>query len=264
MDWTAEGLLLQTRPHGESAAIVTALTAEHGVHAGVVRGGTGRRMAPVLQPGALLHLTWRARLHDHLGTFTAEPVRAHAAALMADPDRLAALSSACALAAFALPEREPQPRLYPATLALFDRMARGAPWFGAYLAWERLLLEETGYGLDLTRCALSGATEGLALVSPRSGRAVTAEAAGGFAPRLLPLPSLLADPEAEPADPRAEMALGLETTGHFLARVLAPALGERPLPEARARLAARFVPEDGARWRANQQEHDIKRENDRR
>ena len=240
MDWTGDGLLLQTRPHGESAAIVTALTVERGVHAGIVRGGAGRRLAPVLQPGALLHLHWQARLGEHLGTFTVEPIRAHAAALLGDPDRLAALASACALAAFALPEREPQPRLYPATLSLFDLLARGAPWFGAYLAWERLLLEETGYGLDLNRCAVTGVTEGLAYVSPRSGRAVTASAAGALAPRLLPLPPLLVDAATNPPDPRADMAQGMITTGHFLARVLAPALGARPLPDARARLAARF------------------------
>ncbi len=242
MDWTSEGLLLQARPHGESAAIVTALTAEHGVHAGVVRGGTGRRLAPVLQPGALLHLNWRARLHDHLGAFTVEPVRAFGVAIMGDAERLSALSSACALLAFALPDREPQPRLYPATLALFERLAEGGDWYGVYLAWERLLLEETGFGLDLSRCAVSGAREGLEFVSPRTGRAVTRAAAGSYAARLLPLSALLADPQAAAADPRAEMGAGLETTGHFLARVLAPALGDRPLPEARARLAGRFPP----------------------
>ncbi|WP_209425180.1 DNA repair protein RecO [Pararhodobacter sp. SW119] len=255
MDWEAEGIALRIRPHGESAAILTALTADRGVHAGVVRGGAGRRLAPVLQPGAHLHLHWRARLNDHLGAYTVEPLRAHAAALMADPDRLAALSAVCALAAFALPEREPQPRLFAATLGLLARLAAGGPWFGAYLAWERLLLEETGYGLDLTRCALSGATEGLTLISPRTGRAVTAAAAGAYAARLLPLPRLLADPDAMPADAapddaRAEMAQGLATTGHFLARVLAPALGDRPLPNARAHLAARFSPSRGPGGRA--------------
>jgi DNA repair protein RecO (recombination protein O) len=240
MDWTSEGLVLQSRAHGENAVLVTVLTSEHGVHAGIVRGGTGRRLAPVLQPGALVHLHWRARLHEHLGAFTVEPMRAHAAALLGDAERLAALASVCALAAFALPEREPQPRLYPATLALLELLSRGGAWYGAYLAWERLLLEEAGFGLDLARCAVTGATEGLALVSPRTGRAVTRAAAGAYAGRLLPLPPLLADPQADPDDPRAEMAQGLETTGHFLARVLAPALGERPLPDARLRLGSRF------------------------
>lgn len=238
MDWSDEGILLSARPHGESAAIVEVLTAAHGRHAGVVRGGAGRRLAPVLQPGAQVQLVWRARLEGHLGVFAVEPLRARAARVLGDPDRLAGLAALCALAAFALPEREPQPALYPATIALADVIAEGGDWFGPYLRWERLLLEASGFGLDLGRCAITGVTEGLALVSPRSGRAVTAAAGAAWADRLLPLPSALTDARAG-AD-RAEMAAGLRTTGHFLAQVLVPALGARALPAARARLAARF------------------------
>jgi DNA repair protein RecO (recombination protein O) len=238
MDWTDEGIVLATRPHGESAAIAEVLTAVHGRHLGVVRGGAARRLAPVLQPGAQVHLTWRARLDGHLGSYTVEPGRARAAQVLGDPDRLAALAALCALAAFALPEREPQPLLYPLTCALADRLADGGDWFGDYLRWERALLDQTGFGLDLGSCALTGATEGLAFVSPRTGRAVTASAGAAWADRLLPLPLALIDPAA-PAS-RADMAAGLRTTGHFLTQVLAPALGDRPLPAARARFAARF------------------------
>ncbi|WP_333828594.1 DNA repair protein RecO [Pararhodobacter sp.] len=250
MEWVGEGIVLSSRPHGENAAIIEVLSAVHGRHAGVVRGGSGRRLAPVLQPGSTLQLSWRARLEAHIGHFTVEPVRNRVAGLLADPERLAALNALCSLAVFALPEREPQPRLYAATIDLLDRLSAGEAWFGAYLGWERLLLEETGYGLDLASCAVTGATEGLAYVSPRSGRAVTAAGAGEWASRLLPLPPLLMDPEmAEPetvgpgtTDPelRAQMGAGLRVLGHFLTHVLAPALGDRPLPEARIRLAARF------------------------
>lgn len=238
MDWTGEGILLSARPHGESSAIVEVLSAGRGRHLGVVRGGGGRRMAPVLQPGAQLMLVWRARLENHIGSFTVEPLRARAAMVLSDPERLAGLSSLCALAAFALPEREPQPRLYPLTLELADLIAGGGDWFGGYLRWERALLEETGFGMDLSRCAVSGAREGLAHVSPKTGRAVTGAAGAAWAGRLLPLPAALIDTQAG-AD-RAAMAAGLRTTGHFLAGVLAPALGDRPLPAARARLVARF------------------------
>jgi len=238
MDWTDQGLLLSVRPHGESAAIIEVLTEAHGRHLGVVRGGTGRRLAPVLQLGAQLALVWRARLDQHIGAFAVEPLRARAPAVLSDPDRLAGLSALCALAAFALPEREPQPRLYPMTCDLADRIAGGAEWFGPWLWWERALLEETGFGLDLSRCAVSGATEGLAHVSPRTGRAVTAAVGAPWADRLLPLPVALLH-EGQGAD-RAEMAAGLRTTGHFLATVLAPALGDKPLPAARLRLAGRF------------------------
>jgi len=240
MEWAGEGIVLAARPHGESAAILEVLSATHGRHLGVVRGGSGRRLSPLLQPGSTLHLIWRARLEAHIGHFTVEPLRNRMAGIMTDAERLAAQNALCALAVFALPEREPQPRLYAATVTVLDLLAGGAEWFGAYLAWERLLLEETGYGLDLERCAVTGATEGLAYVSPRTGRAVTEAGAGEWAGRLLPLPPLLADPGAPGPDLRAQMGVGLRVLGHFLAHVLAPALGERPLPEARARLAARF------------------------
>lgn len=238
MEWAGEGFLLAARPFGESSALIEVFTAAQGVHRGLVRGGASRKLTPVLQPGNTLALTWRARLDDQLGAFTVEPVTARAGAIMAEAERLAALNALCALTLFALPERDPHPRLHALTGHLLDRLAAGEAWFGAYLLWERLLLEETGYGLDLTRCAVTGEIEGLAYVSPRSGRAVTPEGAGPWAARLLPLPPLLLDATAP--ESRAQMGEGLRTTGHFLREVLAPARGDTPLPEARNRLAARF------------------------
>ena len=232
MDWRDEGLLLAMRPHGETSAIIEVLTVAHGRHAGVVRGGASRRMAAILQPGTGLHLEWRARLDDHIGSFTVEPLRSRAH-LLADRLALAGLLSACALLRVALAEREPHPGLFPATLALFDRLGT-AGWTSAYLRWEVLLLEEIGFGLDLSACAVTGATEGLAFVSPKSGRAVTRTGAGDWADRLLPLPPGLAG-EA-PLSPM-EVLSGLALTGFFLDRGLRPVLHDKPLPEARSRLA---------------------------
>lgn len=227
MEWRDQGALLAVRRHGESAAIIEVFTASHGRHAGVVRGGGSRRAAPVLQPGAQLDLTWRARLDEQIGVFTAEPLRSRAS-LMGDRRALAALYSVCALLIHALPEREAHPALYPATLALLDAL-EGGGWELAYLDWEVLLLEELGFGLDLSCCAVTGATEGLAYVSPRTGRAVSRAGAGNWAERLLPLPDCLQGGAAD-AD---GIAAGLRLTGHFLTRELG---GTRPLPEARARL----------------------------
>ncbi len=238
MEWRDEGALLSVRRHGESAAIIEVFTARHGRHAGVVRGGAGRRMTPVLQPGAQLDVTWRARLEGHLGHYTVEPMRQRAAALMQERAALLALSSVCGLLAFTLPEREPQPALYAASTALLDEL--GAPgWPLAYLRWEILLLEQSGFGLDLGRCAVTGAREDLAYVSPRTGRAVSRAGAGDWAGRLLPLPACLLG--QGPAD-RVELRDGLAVTGHFLTHRLAPALGDRPLPAARARLVAVLAP----------------------
>lgn len=233
MEWREEGLLLARRTHGETAAIIEVFTEAHGRHAGIVRGGAGRRMGPVLEPGNQVDVTWRARLEDHLGTFSVEPVTARAAALMSDRRTLAGLNAVTALLSFALPEREPHPSLYRRTLALFEMMMEGPFWPIAYLRWELSLLEELGFGLDLTRCAVTGASEGLVYVSPKSGRAVSEAGAGEFRDRLLPLsPALVGRGEGAASDVRD----GLRVTGHFLRTWLAPALGDRAVPEARARL----------------------------
>jgi DNA repair protein RecO (recombination protein O) len=230
MDWRDEGLLLSMRPHGESAAIIEVLTAAHGRHVGVVRGGASRKMAATLQPGTGLALEWRARLEGHIGSFTVETLRSRAH-LLADRLALAGLMSACALLRMALPERESHPGLYPVTLALFDGLGQ-AGWTSAYLRWELRLLEELGFGLDLTACAVTGATEALVFVSPKTGRAVSRAGAGDWADRLLPLPEGLSGSAALTA---AAVVEGLALTGHFLDRGLRPVLADRPLPEARAR-----------------------------
>lgn len=234
MEWQDEGALLSVRPHGESAAIIEVFTAEHGRHAGVVRGGTSRRIAPILQPGAQVQVAWRARLDGHIGAFTVEPLKARTA-LLGDRLALAGLSSVCAMLRVALAERDPHPVLWRATMPLLDALDRGADWVPDYLRWELLLLEDMGFGLDLARCAVTGARDDLTFVSPRTGRAVSRAGAGDWAARLLPLPQVLMGQGGGTA---AEIAEGLAVTGHFLARELGPMLNGRPLPEARARLVA--------------------------
>lgn len=237
MDWRDEGVLLSVRLHGESAAIIEVFTPAHGRHAGVVRGGAGRRMAPVLQPGAQLDLSWRARLEDHIGTYTVEPLRGRAAEALGDAVALAGLSAVCSLLAFCLPEREPHPRLYERSVALLDALGAEG-WEYGYLRWELALLDEMGFGLDLSRCAVTGATEGLAHISPRTGRAVTRAGAGDWVDRLLPLPDSL---RGDSGAGRRDVAEGLAVTGHFLSSHLAPALGDKPLPPARQRLIDRLA-----------------------
>ena len=237
MDWRDEGTLIQVRPHGETSAIIEVFTPERGRHAGVVRGGQGRKLGPVLQPGAQLDVTWRARLADHVGSYQVEPLRSRAAQVLGDPPALAALSSLTALLGFALPERAPYPALYRATQTVLDMLGVDPDWPLAYLLWEKGLLEELGFALDLSRCAVTGRTEGLIYVSPKSGRAVSAEGAGDWAERLLPLPPCLVG--TGPAD-AAGLRAGLRTTGFFLANRLAASLGDRPLPAARQRLIDMF------------------------
>jgi len=214
--------------------ILELLTEAHGRHLGIVHGGRSRRRAPTLQPGNEVDAAWRARLDAHLGTFTVEPLRTRAGDVLGDPLRLSALSSLCALAAFVLPEREAVPAFQARTEALADALADGAGWLRDYVFWEMALLDEAGIGLDLSACAAGGGANDLAYVSPRTGRAVSRAGAGVWADRLLTLPEMM---QGGPATLEGAVA-ALDVTGHFLERRLAPMLGDRPLPPARARLVA--------------------------
>lgn len=238
MEWREVGVLLTTRKHGENAAIIEVLTPTHGRHLGVVRGGASRRIAPILQPGAQLEVTWRARLEDHLGAFTVEPVQSRAAAVLGDPLALAGLNAVLSLASFTLPERESLPDTYLRTVEVLDALVTGEGWLPLYVTWELALLQAMGFGLDLSRCAVSGGKDGLAYVSPRTGRAVSATEAGEWAERLLPLPAslLLGTPMG-----LEDVRTGLALSGHFLTHHLAPSLGDKPLPPARQRFMDRLA-----------------------
>jgi len=271
MEWQDNGIVLSVRGHGESSAIVSLLTREHGRHAGLVRGARSRRSAGLFEPGNTVHAVWRARLADHLGTMTCEATLFRAATLLDDADRLTALAAACAVLESALPERLPCPDLFDDATILLDSLG-GPHWAATYVVWESRLLAELGFGLDLERCAASGVADDLVWVSPKTGRAVSRGAGAVYAAKLLPLPSFLKSggpalksggpasgtiPEQSdvPPVPESEILAGLRLTGYFLARrVLAESAGAGysgavsatprrvpDLPGARQRLEARFA-----------------------
>lgn len=235
MDWEDEAIVLAVRRHGENAAVASLLTRSHGRHPGLVHGAAGKGNRGVLQPGNCVRAWWRARLPEQLGTLRCELIHAHAATAMEDPTRLAALASACALCEAALPERQPHPAAHAALLALLGALAAES-WPSVYVHWELALLRDLGYGLDLTACAATGVNDGLAFVSPKSGRAVSLEAGQPYRDKLLVLPRFLAD--GGEGD-RPAVLDGLRLAGFFLDRhVFAP--HHQELPAARARLVERL------------------------
>ncbi|HEV7267200.1 MAG TPA: DNA repair protein RecO [Falsiroseomonas sp.] len=238
MEWQAPAVVLDVRPHGEAAAVVTLLTEEHGRHAGLAKGGASRGQAAIWQPGNLVEAKWVARLADQLGALSGELVHPAAALAMEDPLSLAILRAATSVAEGALPEREPHPRVFRGLVTLIATLARGAePAMPELVRWEAELLADLGYGLDLARCAVSGTQEELAFVSPRTGRAISVAAAGEWRDRLLTLPPfLLGQGPSGPADWMA----GLRLTGHFLARDVF-GTQHRPPPSAREMLADRVA-----------------------
>jgi DNA repair protein RecO (recombination protein O) len=211
MQWSGEGIIIGVRRHGESSVIAEAMVEGRGRHMGLVRGGRSSKLAATLQPGNTVQLTWRARLEDHLGTFVVELIDARAADLIADRTRLYAAQLACDHLRL-LPERDPHDRL----LGLAARVMEASDplVLGEALArFELILLEELGFGLDLESCAATGVTTNLTHVSPKSGRAVSCEAAKPYLDKLFVLPAFLRSrEEPTPADLRAAFKL----TGHFL------------------------------------------------
>ena len=208
MEWTGEGLLIGVRRHGESSVIAETMVVGRGRHLGLVRGGRTRRLAAVLQPGNSLQLTWRARLEDQLGMFTVELIEARAARLIDDRTQLYLSQLVCEHLRL-LPERDPHDRLLGMALRLIDDPPDGA----ALARFELAVLEDLGYGLDLSACAVTGKTDDLTHVSPRSGRAVSRSAAAPYLDRLLPLPSFLTTRgNASPHD----IADALRLSGYFL------------------------------------------------
>lgn len=237
MDWTGEGYILSVKKHGETSAIIELFTRDRGRHLGLVRGGVSRKLRPVLQPGNKIKVEWRARLSEHLGYFTVEALNSRAAQLMENRLSLAGLNSACAMAREALPEREPHANVFDAFEILLDNLDDPDIWPALYINWEAGLLSSMGYGLDLSRCAATGVEENLTHVSPRSGRAVCAEAAAPYEDKLYTLPSFM-----RPHSRRNDRSMldddiqnGLALTGYFLETRLQWGVN-RTLPEARQRL----------------------------
>ena len=233
MEWTDEGVILGVRPHGETGAVLELFTRAHGRHLGLVHGGRSRKLRPILQTGNHVDATWKARLADNLGHFAAraeERLRrpgdgrcrgARRAHLDCDLTRL-------------LPERDPHPNLYEVTLFVLGFLDERAVWPALVVRWELALLEELGFGLDLASCAATGKTTDLIYVSPKSGRAVSAEAGEPYKERLLALPAFLRA-GATGAVTAEDLRAGFALTGHFLdARVLRPR--DMPHPDTRARL----------------------------
>jgi DNA repair protein RecO (recombination protein O) len=237
VDFVSEAIVLQARKHGETSAIMETFTREQGRHKALVRGGVGRRMRPILQPGNIVEVEWRGRLEEHLGYYTVELVDALAGTFMEDRLSLSALNSLASLLREMLPEKQPLPGLYDVTKIVLERLDEPDIWPALYVRWETMLLEGLGYGLDLSRCAATETIVNLTHVSPRSGRAVCAEAAEPYLDKLFRLPPFLrGQPIASPQD----IADGLRLTGHFL-ETRVQWERNRTLPEARRVMVERLV-----------------------
>jgi DNA repair protein RecO (recombination protein O) len=234
MEWNDEGIVLGSRRHGETSIILEAMTRGHGRHLGLVRGGRSLRRQPILQAGNSVSLVWRARLDEHLGHYTVEGTALRAARFIASPVALNGLGVVAALLRL-LPERDPHPALYEALMVLTEHLDDLALAPALLVRFELAMLGELGFGLDLTSCAATGATQELAYVSPKSGRAVSAGAGEPYRNKLFVLPPFLRDGFADREPTSDEIRAAFALTGHFLMKDVLEPRG-LALPDARAAL----------------------------
>lgn len=238
MEFEDDAYVLSARAHGETGAIVELLTARHGKYVAHVAGGASRRMKPFLQAGARTIVHYRARVSDQLGSAQLEPVGEGPSALFDDRMALAGLSAAAAVAAGALPEREPHPGVFLAFEALTAALMLPEIWPAVFVRFEAGLLQDLGFGLDLSKCAATGEVDDLIYVSPRTGRAVGRKAGEPYKDRLLALPPFMLSAQTGLA--AGDIKAGLDLTAHFLELfVFGPV--NRPLPPARVWLVERLA-----------------------
>ncbi|MBA4012285.1 MAG: DNA repair protein RecO [Phenylobacterium sp.] len=238
MEFEDDAYVLSARAHGETGAIVELLTARHGKYAAHVAGGASRRMKPFLQAGARTIVHYRARVSDQLGSAQLEPVGEGPSALFDDRMALAGLAAAAAVAAAALPEREPHPGVFLAFEALTAALMAPEIWPAVFVRFEAGLLQDLGFGMDLSKCAATGSVDDLIYVSPRTGRAVSRNAGEPYKDRLLALPPFMLSAQTGLA--AGDVKAGLDLTAHFLELfVFGPV--NKPLPPARVWLVERLL-----------------------
>lgn len=240
MEWSDDAIVLGIRPFGEHSAILEALTRNHGRHLGLVRAAPSKSAKGMLEPGNVLSVQWRARIDQQLGSFSIELASARAAKFFDDGLKLSGLSAACAICSFTMPEREVHTRVFEAFDGLLQMMAlESSPdWVRSYVRFELVLLEDLGFGLDFSKCAVTGAVDGLRFVSPKTGRAVTKAGAGDYESRLLPLPGFLLSNDC--AAELTDLSDGLALTEFFLGRVVLEPQGG-VVPPSRHRFAQKFA-----------------------
>ena len=231
MEWRDKGILLATKPFGETSLIIDVFTPDHGKSSGVVRGGQSKKLKPILQIGAQLDLTWKARLEEHLGSFQVELIRSRTANVMNDRLLLAGMLSSTTLINRFFPVGQVYKQFYESSENLFDLLQFPDIWALGYFKWELEFLATLGFGLDLEKCAVTGSTADLKFISPKSGRAVSQAGAGEWSSKLLPFP-VAASGQGNSLE---DILDGLKVSQFFLERKVLVAFGMEHLPTARLR-----------------------------
>lgn len=231
--WDDDAIAINARMVFENDAILEVFSRNHGRVSGYVYGGASKRKRAALQAGQALNIAWKTKTEGQLGYFDRLETISSIAPILSDNAGICALSSICSILHLSIPEQLAYKPLFEATMILIDAIKYSDDWPSAYIGWEVGLLNHAGFGLDLSKCALTGSQDNLYWVSPKTGRAASYEAGLPFKDKLLKLPQFLLSSQIKVES--GDIADGFALTGWFLERDLLRQ-NNKELPEARARL----------------------------
>ena len=233
MRWSDKGLVISVKKYGENSLILHLFTKDHGVHAGLVKYTSNKKSGYIYELGNILSVEWTGRLEEQLGFYKSELEKSYLYTIINNSLKLDSLNAICPMLSMFLPERQVNNKLYKETIEIIEHLNNNdMTWVSRYVQWELLLLSELGYGLDISRCAVTGEYKNLKYVSPKSGRAVSELGAGKWAKKLLILPEFLKKYKTNAMD-NDELNSGIKLTTFFLNRY-AMSIGLK-LPESRDR-----------------------------
>lgn len=239
MRWSSEGFVLSLKPHNEKSYILEVLTREHGKHKGLIRGVHSKNIRSIIEPGNEITAHWSGRLETHLGNYSVEGIKSWSSLILSERERLCALTSACSLITTTIAEKQPNENIYSGLKFLIQILtSNNNEWIKDYIIWELNLLTEIGYGLDLSKCAVTNEKNNLVYVSPSTGSAVTEAGAGTYKNKLLRLPKFLIDSKISIS--KEDIDDGLKLSEFFLKKWFFQP-NNLNFPESRNRLKSMFT-----------------------
>lgn len=218
MKWQDTGIVVSTKKYGESSLILNLFTENHGLHSGLIKFSNSKKTRNMFQVGNICAVEWTGRLEDQLGYYKSEIEKSVSHNIINNSLKIDVLISLSSLLNKLLADRQVHSSLFLNTINFIHYLNKNEKyWILKYIRWELKFLSELGFGLDLSKCAVTGSKNDLQFISPKSGRAVSAEGAGEWRNKLFVLPKFfLLDNEY--TDDKSELLKGFKITTFFLNR----------------------------------------------
>lgn len=213
-EWSSQGIVISLNKFGEDQAILQLFSQDRGIISGMIKRYNNQKVTQIYNQGNIVNFTWKARLEQHLGYLSCELVENTSLRFFDNYKKLLALNSICQIIKYSLPEQEPNCLLYNKLLDFFAKLKTSNDWLKDYILFEITLLKELGFGLDLTKCAVTETRKNLTHVSPKSGKAVSKSIAEDYLDKLLILPAFVNDNTKTPNN--TDLFQGLKLSLHFL------------------------------------------------